>query len=475
MAEFGSVFGRGADGAVRAPGRVNLIGEHTDYNDGFVLPIAIERQCVARWARRDDRTVRFHSAQVGETAAIDLDAPPAPTPGAWGNYPVGVAVELLAGGVSLAGADVLLDSDVPAGAGLSSSAAIEVATALALLAAAGRPGAIQGRPLALLCQRAENEFADTPCGIMDQSIAVMGRAGRAMLLDCRSGQTRQVPFDDPAWRLLVADTHDNLFFFSNRGKVFRLRCYDIPPDTSRSAKGLPLINLISMDAKELITAVVAASDFQPGWYMVMATRSGEVKRTALSDFAVVRSNGLIAMDLEKDDELIGAKLASEESQVMLVTGKGQSIKFDSRAIRTSFRTSGGVRGIRLGSNDTVISMDIVSPQDHLLTVTTQGFGKHTPVSSYPLQGRGGSGVRNFKINPKSGEVVAARKVHSSQELMVITAQGIVLRTQVQDIAIQGRATQGVRIMKPDKGDHVAAIACFDGEEKVKPTKQAALF
>jgi len=206
MASFEEVFGRPADGAVRAPGRVNLIGEHTDYNDGFVLPIAIERRAVARWARREDRRVRFHSLQKGEGVQIDLDALPAPTPGAWSNYPVGVAVELSAAGAAAGAADVLIDSDVPIGGGLSSSAAIEVAVALALMAAAGRPRAVDGRDLALLCQRAENRFAGAPCGIMDQSIAVMGRAGRAMLLDCRSGEVRHVPFDDASWRLLVADT-----------------------------------------------------------------------------------------------------------------------------------------------------------------------------------------------------------------------------------------------------------------------------
>jgi galactokinase len=203
--KFQSVFSRPAEGAVRAPGRVNLIGEHTDYNDGFVLPIAITRQVSAAYARRTDRTLRLHSTSSG-SAVVDLDAMLIPTKGAWSNYPVGVAVELAKAGVKLAGADVLLDSTVPLGAGLSSSAALEVATALALLAASGKTGAVTGRDLALLCQRAENLFAGAPCGIMDQSIAVMGQVGHALLLDCRDGSTRQVPFSDPSLVLLVADT-----------------------------------------------------------------------------------------------------------------------------------------------------------------------------------------------------------------------------------------------------------------------------
>ena len=204
--KFHDLFSRSPAGAVRAPGRVNLIGEHTDYNDGFVLPIAIERETLAAYAPRDDRQLRFHSLQAEGPASVDLDDEPEPVPGSWGNYPVGVAVELMRARVELRGADVLLDSTVPLGGGLSSSAALEVAAALALMAAAAAPRAVDGRELALLCQRAENHFAAAPCGIMDQSIVVMGRAGEAMLLDCRSGETRQVPFDDASVVLLVADT-----------------------------------------------------------------------------------------------------------------------------------------------------------------------------------------------------------------------------------------------------------------------------
>jgi len=206
MSEFEEIFGRAAEGVTRSPGRVNLIGEHTDYNDGFVLPIAIDPHVEACWAARAGRAVRFHSVQMGETLSADLDEELAPVAGSWGNYPIGVVKELRDAGVALAGADVLFDSTIPVGGGLSSSAALEVATALALMAAAGTPRAVDGRELALLCQRAENHFAGAPCGIMDQSIVAMGRAGQAMLLDCRDGSIRHVPFDDPRTVLLVADT-----------------------------------------------------------------------------------------------------------------------------------------------------------------------------------------------------------------------------------------------------------------------------
>jgi len=204
---FEGLYHRPPEGAVRAPGRVNLIGEHTDYNDGFVLPIAINRWTVALYARREGRKIAFASVQTeGQEASVNLDEPIAPGRPAWANYCRGVAAGLLAAGVKLTGAEVLFDSDVPLGGGLSSSAALEVATALALLEAAGAGGAIQPAKLAAISQKAEHDFAGAPCGIMDQSIAIMGQRGRAMLLDCRSSEVRQVPFDDPDVVLLVADT-----------------------------------------------------------------------------------------------------------------------------------------------------------------------------------------------------------------------------------------------------------------------------
>jgi galactokinase len=211
---FASAVGRPAAGVVRAPGRVNLIGEHTDYNDGFVLPIAIERHTLGAWAGRPDRKVTFRSTQADLAVEIDLDAELAPSEPKWSNYCKGVAAGLKARGVGLAGCDVMFTSDVPLGGGLSSSASLEVATALAMIAAASAssPAAaaawakLPPRELAFICQQAEHKFAGAPCGIMDQSIAILGQAGRALLLDCRSGETTQIPFDDPDLVLLVADT-----------------------------------------------------------------------------------------------------------------------------------------------------------------------------------------------------------------------------------------------------------------------------
>ncbi len=209
---FEASFGRKAAGVVRAPGRVNLIGEHTDYNDGFVLPIAIERQTVAAWSVGEGEAIRFRSAQApGEDAEVDLSADIQPGGPKWANYCRGVAAGLRAHGLVLTGCDVMFASDVPIGGGLSSSASLEVATAMALIAAAAATAPesrskITPRELALICQKAEHDFAGAPCGIMDQSIAILGQPGRALLLDCRSGETRQIPFGDPNLVLLVADT-----------------------------------------------------------------------------------------------------------------------------------------------------------------------------------------------------------------------------------------------------------------------------
>jgi galactokinase len=202
--QFESRFSRPCDGIARAPGRVNLIGEHADYNDGFVLPIAIQRETLAAFAARSDSLCTFVSAQADEEAMVDLGQPLAPGQPAWANYPKGVVAGLSAALGPVKGVDILFGSDVPLGGGLSSSASLEVATAKALLAATGAE--MEDYQLARLCQRAEHEFAGAPCGIMDQSISIMGQTDHALLLDCRSGEVRQIPFDDPSLVLLVVNT-----------------------------------------------------------------------------------------------------------------------------------------------------------------------------------------------------------------------------------------------------------------------------
>jgi DNA gyrase subunit A len=269
---------------------------------------------------------------------------------------------------------------------------------------------------------------------------------------------------DAVRRLLIADMHDSLLFFTERGRVFQLKAHEIP-DANRQAKGIPLINLIDIEQNELITAVVAASNFDQD-SLLLATKLGEIKRTPLSEFAAVRRNGLIAMNLEPGDELIGAKLARADDDVVLVTAGGMANRFAVKDLRSASRTSGGVRGIRLAKDDELVSMDIVVKNGQLLTVSAKGFGKRTAFEQYTPHARGGNGMANFKVTDRTGPVVAARAVNGTRELMIISADGVVLRTTVDSIRITGRAAQGVHIMNIGPNDSVAAIAGIEeyGEE-----------
>ena len=267
--------------------------------------------------------------------------------------------------------------------------------------------------------------------------------------------------------LVVADTHDNMLFFTNRGRVFCLKCYEIPADSSRIAKGMGVINLFPIAEWERVTAVVAVSEFTSGGYLLMATSRGEIKKTSVDSFSSVRSSGLIAMDLEEGDSLVAACSGTDQGDVILVTQKGQSIRFAISSLRASLRASGGVRAIKLGKDDHVISMDIAQPDAFLLAVTSGGYGKLTAIEDYPCQHRAGSGVRTFRVTEKTGQVAAARVGTQSQQLMIISADGIITRTPVKEedprkgITIQGRSTQGVRLMKLGPGDSVVAIAAFE--------------
>ncbi len=273
--------------------------------------------------------------------------------------------------------------------------------------------------------------------------------------------------DDAVRLLVVTDTHDSLLFFTNRGRVFRLKCYEIPAGSSRTARGLAVVNLFPVAEDEKVTSIVPVTNFKSDSFLLLATCRGEVKKTSLEQFVVVRSSGLIAMDVEEGDELVAACLATDQDDVMMITQKGQLIRFAVSSLRASLRTSGGVCGIRLAPNDRVIGMEVAHPDGFLLVVSENGFGKLTPVSRYPRQKRAGKGVRTFRVTEKTGEVAAARVTSLSQQVMIISADGIVIRTPAREkdpkkgIAIQGRSTQGVRLMKLGEGDRVVAATCFD--------------
>ncbi|UCH87138.1 MAG: DNA topoisomerase (ATP-hydrolyzing) subunit A [Dehalococcoidia bacterium] len=281
---------------------------------------------------------------------------------------------------------------------------------------------------------------------------------------------------DPVRHIMVADTHQSLLFFTNRGRVYQVKTYELP-DESRQARGIPLINIIYLEQDERVTAVVTTNGSDQE-FLVLATELGEVKKTALSEFAAVRRNGLITMDLEPGDALVAAQLARGDDHAILVTAAGQALRFPVKQLRSASRQSGGVRGIRLAKGDRVVGMEVARPNQELLVVSSKGYGKRTTFEEYPTQGRGGLGVRTFTVNEKRGQLVAARTVNAKQQLMIISEDGIVIRTDVDSIAVQGRATMGVTLMGVGPGDTVASIASIEltkrAEEKaVAKSKQAA--
>jgi DNA gyrase subunit A len=270
--------------------------------------------------------------------------------------------------------------------------------------------------------------------------------------------------DDAVGHLLCTNAHDSLLFFTNRGRVFQLKAYGLP-DVGRAAKGEHIRNLVGIDQGETVTAVVAVPKFVSRDYMVMATRRGEVKKTNLDEFAVVRSLGLIAMDLEPGDELIGARLVGADDQVLLITERGQAIRFEVQELRSASRTSGGVRGIRLDGKDNVVTLCAVIKGSELLVVTTNGYGKRTPVEEYPTHGRGGGGIITARLTDKTGSLASARILtEDDRDLMIISAEGTVIRTDWHTVAQSGRPTQGVRLMNLQPNDYVVAITTMKTDD-----------
>ncbi|MBI2855147.1 MAG: DNA gyrase subunit A, partial [Chloroflexi bacterium] len=268
---------------------------------------------------------------------------------------------------------------------------------------------------------------------------------------------------DAVHMLQVADTHAKLLFFTNKGKVYSLKCYEISQDSSRATKGTPLVALIPIDEKEHITAMLAVNNFLADSFLVMVTAAGEVKKTSLSAFAAVRSSGIIATNLEKGDELVSAVLVEEGDDIIIVSQKGQAVRFCADRLRLASRTSGGVRGMRLAPGNLVAGMDRVFPGSYLLTVTSHGYGKLTQASRFPCHSRGGVGIKAHQITAKTGDVTAARLVSPEQEVIIMSATGMVLRTNVEGIRIVGRSAQGVSLMKPEQGDKVISITTFESD------------
>ncbi len=265
--------------------------------------------------------------------------------------------------------------------------------------------------------------------------------------------------EDTVLYMFPARTLQTLLFFSSKGKVYSEKVYQIP-DADRTGKGVSIYNVLSMDADEKITAALPVADFSSHGYCVMATTKGKIKRVDLSDFASVRPSGLIAMGLEDGDELGWARLTSGKDEILLITERGQALRFAETAVRSMGRAAAGVNGIRLSKNDKVTSMEIVEENGYLLVVTQNGYGKRTPLEDYSAKGRATSGITT--IDQKSldiiGTIVAARVVQLTDHVTIISNNGIILRLKIKEVKQSSRATRGVRLMRPHEGDGVAAIA-----------------
>lgn len=265
--------------------------------------------------------------------------------------------------------------------------------------------------------------------------------------------------EDEVLIVIPARTLNTVLFFSDRGKVYSEKAYQIP-DADRSAKGISIVNVLALDANETITAAVAVPEFDADHYCIMATRNGRIKRIALCDFASVRPSGLIAINLDEDDVLGWARLTDGRDEVILVTEQGQALRFAESEVRPTGRSAAGVAAIRLGKNDQVTSMEVVEEGGDLLVITAQGYGKRSSLAEYPAKSRAGKGVVTINQNAlgKIGPIVSARVVQEADDLTIISANGVVLRMKVKEVSKMGRATRGVTLMQLQPGDSVASMA-----------------
>ena len=272
--------------------------------------------------------------------------------------------------------------------------------------------------------------------------------------------------EDFVKEIFTASTHDTILFFSNKGKLYRLRGYEIP-EGGRTAKGTAIVNLLRLDPGEKVSTIIPIQNFAEGKYLLFATKNGLIKKTSLIEYNIARKSGLQAITLKEDDELIGVRLTDGEDNIVLVTRQGMCITFDEKDVRPTGRSAQGVIGIRLNENDYVIGMEsiISNTKSTLLAITENGFGKRTELEEYRVINRGGKGVITYKITPKTGEIVGIRIVDESDDIMLITDTGTVIRLNVSEISILGRSTQGVTLMRTNEGKVVSIEKISEEKEE----------
>lgn len=271
--------------------------------------------------------------------------------------------------------------------------------------------------------------------------------------------------------LFVTNTHHYLLFFTDKGKVYRLKAYEIP-DLSRTARGTPIINLIQIEQGETISAVIPVEQFDSDHFLFFATRQGIVKKTPLEDYINIRKGGLIAVTLREDDRLVGVKLTDGNKGIIMGTKEGMSIRFSEQDVRSMGRSATGVKGIQLSEEDAVIDMDVVQDNLDVLIVTSKGFGKRTPVADYRIQTRGGKGIKTLNITSKNGPVVGLKVVEEEEDLMIITSQGTIIRMSMSAISTMGRNTQGVRLIHIKDDDEVSTVTRVQKSESEEASEES---
>lgn len=263
--------------------------------------------------------------------------------------------------------------------------------------------------------------------------------------------------DDFVEHLLYTSTHDVILFFTSKGKVYKAKGYEVP-EFGRTAKGLPLVNLLNIEKGEHVTAMIRVNGYNEDEFFVFTTKQGITKRTSVSQFANIRTNGLIAIGLHEDDDLISVRLTDGSKQVILGTHDGMAIRFDEQQIRAMGRNAAGVKGIKLREGDYVVGMEVVEPDQEVLVVTENGYGKRTPESEYRIQSRGGVGLKTIHVTEKNGKMVALKTVDGLEDVMLMTINGMIIRMDIEDISVIGRSTQGVRLIRLADDERVSSVA-----------------
>ena len=278
--------------------------------------------------------------------------------------------------------------------------------------------------------------------------------------------------EDFVENIIICSTHDNLLFFTNRGRMYRIKGYQIP-ESSRQAKGSAIVNILPIEKDEKVTAFIAVREFEEDKYLLMSTRGGVIKKTSLSDYDTARKGGIIAISLDEGDELINVEKTTGENEIVIATHSGMAIRFNEKDVRSMGRVTRGVKAINLRGDDYVIGMCVVSEDAELLAVTEKGYGKRTAISEYRVQSRGGVGIKTYKCSDVTGQVVGIRSVKDTDDIIMITSEGIVIRISAADVSSIGRSTKGVRLMRLNDGVEVVSIALTEHEEEEEETEENA--